>query len=344
MNERTQQCGLAAPHRRRRCATTAVALVAVVAIGAACGPPPPEPTYRPGALSPGNRIYLDVGGPGSAANLTIANPGGASPWPADPAHAEDLRLDTLGLGDPTSDLRFGPVAEPSFHFGIFDGDGTLLLDLGPDFGSTLFSADGSTFAVSNMFGDDPSVVVYDTASLSVRRTFAWDRETLGRPTVVDLSRDGSTILLRGAHEVSAPWSPVPDSPVMVATTSGDDPPSIAVPSTGESKFDIRLTSTGRIAYVAEVIGAKTTWQLRTVAPDGTDQRTLLEVPAEGPAVNVAAEIGTGGLVVEAPSAGSTVLSDLFTVDDTPTATRRTIARAVEISSTLGGLTRLVTPA
>jgi hypothetical protein len=38
------------------------------------------------------------------------------------------------------------------------------------------------------------------------------------------------------------------------------------------------------------------------------------------------------------------LSDLFTVEDSPSATRRTIASGVEISSTLGGLTRLVTPA
>jgi hypothetical protein len=318
-------------------------LVGVVAVSASCGPPPPEPTYRPGALSSGNRIYLDVGGPGSPANLTLANPGGVSPWPADPELAEDLRLDTLGLGDPTSDLRFGPILEPSFHLGIFDGDGTLLLDLGPDFGSTLFSADGSTFAVSNMFGDDPSVVVYDTDTLKERRRFAWDRDLWGRPTVVDLSRDGSTILLRGAPDAPLPGSPVPDTPILVAATSGDDPPSVAVPSTGEVKFDIRLTSTGRIAYVAEVPGATTSWQLRTVAPGGADQRTLLSVPAAGAAINVAAEIDTGRLVVEAPTPGSTTLSDLFTIDDTPAATRRTIALGVEISSTLGGLTRLVTP-
>lgn len=317
-------------------------LVGVVAVSASCGPPPPEPTYRPGALSSGNRIYLDVGGPGSPANLTLANPGGVSPWPADPELAEDLRLDTLGLGDPTSDLRFGPILEPSFHLGIFDGDGTLLLDLGPDFGSTLFSADGSTFAVSKMFGPDPSVVVYDTDTLTVRRSIPWDADALGRPTVVDLSRDGSTILLRGAP--GSPFDPPASAPVFVAATHGDDAPTVAVPPMDEVTYEFRLTSGDRIAYVAEVVGPSTRWELRTIGTDGTDPRTLLTVPAFGVAVNLAAEIGTGRVIVEAPAPGSTVLSDLYVIDDSPQATRRAIARGVDISSTLGGLTRLVLPA
>jgi hypothetical protein len=320
----------------------AVLLTVVVAVAGACGPPPPQPTYRATALASGNRIHLDVGGPGSPDNLIVSNPGGVTSWPSDPAAAEDLRLDTLGLGDPTSDLRFAPIEEPSFRFGIFDGDGDLVLDLGPDFGSTLFSADGSTFAVSKMFGPDPSVVVYDTDTLTVRRSIPWDADALGRPTVVDLSRDGSTILLRGAP--GSPFDPPASAPVFVAATHGDDAPTVAAPPMDEATYEFRLTSGDRIAYVAEVVGPSTRWELRTIGTDGTDPRTLLTVPAFGVAVNLAAEIGTGRVIVEAPAPGSTVLSDLYVIDDSPQATRRAIARGVDISSTLGGLTRLVLPA
>lgn len=333
-------------HRRRRAArrgATAVLSVVVLAV-TACGVPPAAPTYRSDALSPGNRIHLDVGGPGSPDNLIVANPGGVSSWPADPVAAEDLRLDTLGLGDPTSDLRFAPLEGPSFQLGVVDGDGEVLVDLGPGISSMLFSADGSTFAVAAAFAPVPAVTIYDTEQLSVRRTIAWDTATLGLPSVVDLSTDGSTILLSGALGPVLPGGAAPDTTLYIAPTTGDDPPTVAGPGTGELRFDLRLTSTGRIAYVAEVPGPTTTWQVRTVGPDGGDARTLLSFPATGIAPNLAAEIGSGRLVVEAPTSGSTTLSDLFTVEDSPSATRRTIASGVEISSTLGGLTRLVTPA
>ncbi len=310
----------------------------------ACGVPPAPPTYQSGALAPGNRIHLDVGGPGSPDNLVVANPGGVTGWPDDPEAAEDLRLDTLGLGDPTSDLRFAPLEGPTFHLGVVDGAGDVLIDLGPGISSMLFSADGSTFAVAAAFAPTPAVTIYDTESLSVRRTIAWDTAVLGLPVVVDLSRDGSAILLSGALGPVLPGGAAPDTSIHIASTTGDDPPTVAVPGTGEVRFDVRLTSTGRIAYVAEVPGATTTWQVRTIDADGGDLRTLLSVPANGIAVNLAAEIGTGRLVVEAPTAGSTTLSDLFTIEDTPAAVRRTIASGVELSSTLGGLTRLVTPA
>jgi hypothetical protein len=321
----------------------AFAIITIVA----CAPPPEEPTspYDHTALAPGNRIHLDVGGPGSPNNLIVANPGGVSPWPSDPAAAEDLRLDTLGLGDPTSGLRFGPIPTPTFHFGIFDADGELQLDLGPDVGSTLFSADGSAFAVSHMFGPTPQVVIYDTDSLTVRRTIAWDETMPGRPAIADLSRDGSTILLRGSPPPPAfPGGPVEDLPMYTASTHGTDDPVLAVPSSDEVKLEIRLTDAGRIAYFAEVVGPVTTWELRTVGLDGSDPRTLWTLPAVGIGVGLAAEIGTGRLIVEAPTPGSTSLSDLVVVDDAPVATRTPIATGVEISATLGGLTRLVTPA
>lgn len=322
-------------------------LIAVLVVAGACvAPPEPSSPYRHRALAPGNRIFLDVGGPGSTDNLIVSNPGAVTSWPTDLAAAEDLRLDTLGLGDPTSQLRFGPIETPEFHFGIFDGPDDLVLDLGPDFGSTLFSADGSTFAVSNMFGPEPQVVIYDTGSLTVRRTIPWDVEALGRPTVVDLSRDGSTVLLRGSPPPPPfPGAPVADMPMYVASTEGDGEPVLAVPSTDEVKFEIRLTSAGRIAYVAEVVGPTTEWELRTVGVDGSDPRTLWTVPAVGIGMRVAAEIGTGRLIVESPTPpGSSTLSDLHVVDDSPAATRQVVAEGVEISATLGGLTRLVVPA
>jgi len=342
---RTKERPVAARRRTRR----AAGLIAMLAIAtaAACVPPPEEPTspYDHTALAPGNRIYLDVGGPGSPDNLSVANPGGVTSWPSDPAAAEDLRLDTLGLGDPTSGLRFGLIPTPGFHFGIFDEEGELQLDLGPDFGSTLFSADGSTFAVSHMYGPTPQVVIYDTDSLTVRRTIAWDEPMSGRPAIADLSRDGSTILLRGSPPPPQfPGGPVEDLPVYTASTSGTDDPVLAVPSTGEVKLELRLTGADRIAYVAEVVGPSNVWELRTVGLDGSDPRTLWTVPAFGVGFRVAAEIGTGRLIVEAPTPGSTSLSDLVVVEDSPAATRTPIATGVEISATLGGLTRLVTPA
>lgn len=331
-------------HRRATRRSAAAALSVAALAVAACGVPPAAPTYRSDALSPGNRIHLDVGGPGSPDNLIVANPGGVSSWPVDPVAAEDLRLDTLGLGDPTSDLRFAPLEGPSFHLGVVDGDGDVVLDLGPGITTLLFSGDGSAFAVSAALVPAPSVVVYDTASMTVRRTIEWDTAAFGLPSVVDLSRDGSTLLISGAAGPVLPGDPAPESTVHVAATTGDEPPTLVLAASGEARSDVRLTATGRIAYLAEVPGPTTTWQLRTVDPDGGDPRTLLSFPATGIAPNLAAEIGSGRLVVEAPSAGSSTLSDLFTVEDGPSATRRTIASGVEISSTLGGLTRLVTPA
>lgn len=330
---------------RRAARGSAIAALSVAALAVtACGVPPAPPTYRSDALSPGNRIHLDVGGPGSPDNLIVANPGGVSSWPADPVAAEDLRLDTLGLGDPTSDLRFAPLEGPSFHLGVVDGDGEVLLDLGPGVASLLFSADGSTFAVGAALAPTPAVIVYDTASLTVRRTIEWDTATFGLPSVVDLSRDGSTVLLSGAAGPVLPGGPAPATTIHVAPTAGDEPPTLVLAGTDEVRSDVRLTATGRIAYLAEVPGPTSTWQVRTLGADGGAPRTLVSFPAAGIAPNLAAELGSGRLVVEAPTAGSSTLSDLFTVEDSPSATRRTIASGVEISSTLGGLTRLVTPA
>ena len=129
----------------------------------------------------------------------------------------------------------------------------------------------------------------------------------------------------------------------VASTSGSDEPVLAVPSTDEVKFEIRLTTADRIAYVAEVPGATTQWELRTIGLDDTNPRTLWTVPAYGVGLRVAAEIGTGRLIVEAPTPGSTSLSDLWVIDDSAEAPRTAIAHGVELSATLGGLSRLVTP-
>jgi len=322
------------------------AVAGLLLVAVACVPDPPGPTspFDHTALAPGNRIHLDVGGPGSPDNVIVSNPGGVTSWPSDPAAELDLRGDTVGQGDPTSDLRVGPIATPTFHFGLFDGDGNLELDLGPDFGSTLFSADGSTFAIAHAYGPTPQVVIYDVDGLTVRRTIQWG-DLPGRPGIADLSRDGSTILLRGAAPPSSfPGEPVPDLPMYTVSTTGTDEPVPAVPETGEVKLEIRLTDADRIAYVAEVVGPTTTWELRTVGLDGSSPRTLASAPVLGIVPGVAAEIGTGRLVVEWPTAGSTSLSDLFVIEDSVAATRTPIASGVELSSNLVGLTRLVTPA
>lgn len=328
---------------RRRAGLMGVT-AALILVATACPVDPPGPTgpYHPEALTPGNKIHVVITG-SDPNNFTIANPGGVAPFPADPAVATDLFLDTEGLGDPTSTVRLGPIATPTFHVGVFDGS-ALVKDLGPWALSAVFSADGSTLAFAETFSPTPNVVVYDTDDWSVRRTIAWDAATLGRPAVLDVSRDGSTIIISG----SLPPTPgdQPDGTLFTASTSGTATPVAVAPAVpgGEVKYLPRITNGGRVAYWRQVVAATTTWELRTVGIDGTNPRTVTSFEAGGTGPGLAAEIGTGRLIAQIPVPGSTTLSDIVVYDDVAGATGALVADDIDVSSGLKGLTRLVTPA
>lgn len=306
--------------------TLATATLALVATACPTDPPAPSP-YRAELLSPGNRIFVTTSPAG--VGKILSNPGGTSDFPADPVTALDLYFDATGLGNPANADRLGRVDHPdgTVSTGIYDGNGVLRIDFGPQTSGYRFSADGSTFGITRWDNTGAYVDIYNAIDLTLRRSFAWPLGT-GLPTIQDFSRDGSRLIVRGYKL----WSMSEDYALFTATTTGSDPLAIAVPVTGEAKYAYRLTDAGRIVYSVYRGLLRPAFELRTVGVDGLGERSLGLFDSYTGYPETAGEIGGARVLVEMLVPGTLDRTEIVAVEDSPTATRTVIAGPLDGNS------------